>query len=39
MSEDAGPWGPVRAAFVEVRIFLLEYPRTVLFDDLALTQD
>ncbi|MCC7519800.1 MAG: hypothetical protein IT578_11540 [Verrucomicrobiae bacterium] len=30
---------PAGAAFVEVRIFLLEYSRPVLFDDLALTQD
>ncbi len=30
---------PAGAAFVEVRLFLLEYPRTVLFDDLELTQD
>lgn len=30
---------PEGAAFVEVRIFLLEYPGAVLFDDLSLTQD
>jgi hypothetical protein len=30
---------PGAAAFVEVRVFLLEYPNPVLFDDLALTQD
>ncbi len=30
---------PEGAAFVEVRIFLLEYPSAVLFDDLSLTQD
>lgn len=30
---------PEGAAFVEVRIFLLEYPDAVLFDDLSLTQD
>lgn len=30
---------PEGAAFVEVRIFLLEYPGVVLFDDLSLNQD
>jgi hypothetical protein len=30
---------PEGAAFVEVRIFMLEYPGAVLFDDLVLTQD
>ena len=30
---------PAGAVFVEVRIFLLEYPGAVLFDDLSLAQD
>lgn len=30
---------PSGTAFVEARLFLLEYPRAVLFDDLELTQD